>query len=400
VKIVHITPHLPPDQAANALLPAQLGQWMAQRGDEVAFVAHEAGQIGPAAQGPRPKPEGDLGPEAWGPGPGLPVRWIPRRRGASATERLLKIDAWRLVRQVHAALNDVASHADLLHFHSNGLIVEAAAAWAHRRSTPYVLTLYGTEIWHYQRRWPVDPFTRAYVRAARVTFYSQRLLERARDLGLDREGLSVIYPPVAEAFRPFGDAARTHYRQALGLHERFLVLNVKRLHPLAGQRFLIEAFARVHAARKDVQLVICGDGAEREALAQQVASLGLAGRVTLAGLVPNEIVAQYMAAADVFALPSLLEALPTVAVEALASGTPVISADHPGGLELQGVFGDDVTVVPRESVDPLARAMSEFLDSPRRAHQATAQRIERLFRPPAVMDAFDRVYAEARRNVG
>ena len=54
---------------------------------------------------------------------------------------------------------------------------------------------------------------------------------------------------------------------------------------------------------------------------------------------------RYAAVADVFVLPSLLEALPTVAVEALACGTPVVSADHPGGVELHELFGDDVQVV-------------------------------------------------------
>lgn len=409
MRIVHVSPHLPPDQAANALLPAQLGRWMADRGDEVLFVAHEPGQTRPRAQGPGPKTTNDdesgvhssLRPEAWGLGPDLPIRWIPRRDAArSAPQRLLKLDVFRLVRQVNKALNDLASGAALLHLHSNGLIVEAAASWARRHRVPHILTLYGTEIWHYKKRWPIDLFTRAYFSASRITFYSQRLLERARLEGLDRDGLSVAYPPVPDTFVPRGDEARAELRQALGIRERYLVLNVKRLHPLAGQRFLIEAFARHRAARPaaDVRLVICGEGPKREELAQQVHALGLTDRVTLTGLVPNDTVARYMAAADVFVLPSLLEALPTVAVEALASGTPVISANHPGGLELQGLFGGDVIVVPRESVEPLTRALTEFLDHRRRTRPATARTLERLFRPRAVLSAFDDVYAEALRT--
>ena len=162
MRICHVSPHLPPDQAANALLPAQLGRWMRARGDEVSYVAHEAGQT----SGPPPDLAG-------------PVSWIPRRPVGGGLRRWLRLDALEVARQVNAALDQRASKADLVHLHSNGLIVEVAAAWAQRRRTPYVLTLYGTEIWHYRKRYPIDRFARAYRGASQVTFYSRRLLERA-----------------------------------------------------------------------------------------------------------------------------------------------------------------------------------------------------------------------------
>ncbi len=392
MRICHVSPHLPPDQAANALLPAELGRRMAARGDEVTFVAHEPGQGGlPARVHADPVSAGGDAPTS------SAVRWIPRRRSTGVL-RSSKVDAWLVVRRVNAALKGVADHADLLHLHSNGLIIEAAAAWAHRRRIPYVLTLYGTEIWHYKQQRRADRFTEAYRGAAQVTFYSQRLMERARSEGLTRDGLSVVYPAVTEAFGLRDDATRQAWRQLLGIAERLVILNVKRLHQLAGQRFLLSAFARLCEFRRDIRLVICGEGPLHDDLVTQAKTLGVADLVTMTGVVPNDTVARYMAVADVFALPSLLEALPTVAVEALACGTPVISADHPGGLELHGIFGDDVTIVPREAVEPLARALIEFFNRPRRANPETAARIAARFRPPSVLQAFDRVYDEARRK--
>jgi glycosyltransferase involved in cell wall biosynthesis len=381
MRICHVSPHLPPDQAANALLPAHLGRWAHDAGHEVSFVTQGQRQVQPG----RPQLPG-------------PVRET-RPRSTSPLQRVLRIDALQRSRSIAAALDDVAAHADIVHLHSNGLIIEVASAWAHRRRVPVVLTMYGTEIWHYRRRWPFDPFTRAYRAAHAVTFYSQKLLDRAREHGLDRPGLSVIYPPVSAAFGQADAPTRARLRASLGIAEPHVVLNVKRLHPLAGQRHLIDAFATLARERDDVRLVICGTGELRAELEARASAADVAEKVTFAGLVPNDVVAQYAAVADVFALPSELEALPTVAVEALAAGTPVVSTDHPGGVELHALFGEDVQVVPRGDVVGLTRLLTAAIDAPRRTRETTADLVAARFGPTAVRDAYlalyQRVVAEA-----
>ena len=363
------------------MLPAELGAWARARGDEVTFVSHEPAQGRPA--------QNANGGNEWR---------IPRRPQSAGLTRLLRVETFRQLRTIGSVLDRAARHVDLLHLHSNGLIIEAAAAWASRRSIPYILTLYGTEIWHYRRRWPVDPFTRAYRQAGEVTFYSGRLLDRARELGLDRGGLSVVYPAYSAAFAPLDPAARASARAALGITEPAVILNVKRLHELAGQRYLIDAFARIARGRHDVRLVICGTGPLRESLESQARDTGVSSKVTFTGLVANDVVARYAAVADVFALPSLLEALPTVAVEALASGTPVVSADHPGGVELREIFGDDVVVVPKTNVDRLSEALSDALARPRRVRPVTLDLVRQHFSPAAVQASYDAVYDRVRRG--
>ena len=116
--------------------------------------------------------------------------------------------------------------------------------------------------------------------------------------------------------------------------------------------------------------------------------------MTFAGLVDNARVARYCAAADLFVLPSLLEALPTVAVEALACGTPVVSTDNPGGVELHGLFGADVSIVPREQPIALAKAIMHFLEHSRRTLAGTRETIEREFRPAAVDARYRAVYRQ------
>jgi len=382
MRIIHITPHLPPDQAANALLPFQLGEWAAARGDSVHYVAH------PPVLSPAEGPASASVDRRTG------ITWIPRTK-RSVWQRTLRVGsiagAWRIRRAVDALIR----RADVVHVHSNGLLPEVGAGIAHRLGKPVVLTLYGTEIWHYEpKRFGPDLFTRAYTQAAAVTFYSQRLRERAGELGLHRPRSYTIYPPVAPSFTHHDAPAQQGERRTLGLTEANVLVNVKRLHPLAGQRYLLEAMPAVIREHPDTRLVICGTGAllpELQAVAQ---SAGIEGHVTFAGLVDNAQVARYCAAADLFVLPSLLEALPTVAVEALACGTPVISSDNPGGVELRGVFGDDVAVVPKERSDALAAAIIAALRQKRRTLPATGTIVERQFRAGAVARQYFDVYAE------
>jgi glycosyltransferase involved in cell wall biosynthesis len=203
---------------------------------------------------------------------------------------------------------------------------------------------------------------------------------------------------VSRAFEFHDDERMASVRASMGIGNRHLLVNVKRLHPLAGQRFLIEAMNEVIRDFPDSRLVICGTGGLLDELRSVARSAGVERHVVFAGLVDNTVVAQYCAAADLFVLPSLLEALPTVAVEALACGTPVVSSDNPGGVELNDVFGPDVTLVPREQPLALANAITHFLRNKRRTMAATRDTLERDFRPEAVAARYRAVYDDVRRG--
>jgi glycosyltransferase involved in cell wall biosynthesis len=385
MRICHVTPHLPPEQAANALLPFHLGRWARPAGSEVRFITHP----------PRQEETWRLEPVAM---PGEVV-WIPTARSSSAFRRRLRLDTLGDARTIMRLAGPVIDASDLVHIHSNGLLAEVCAYLAARRGKPVVLTLYGTEIWHYRPRRPLDLFRRAYRQAAHVTFYSQGLMQRAIELGLSRRDVSVIYPPVAEEF--LDDRRRLgvmEAREHLGLQSRHVLVNVKRLHPLAGQRYLIQAMGDVVRRFPDSRLIICGTGAELPELKALASTAGVEAHVTFAGLVDNAEVAHYNMAADVFVLPSLLEACPTVALEALACGTPVVSSDNPGGVELNALFGLDVAVVPRENVLALAEAVAAVLESGRRARPETVQTLRRDYTAEAVGARFSALYEKVLRG--
>ncbi len=366
MNVLMVTPHLPPHQAANALLPHLLGEGLALRGHGVRFLT-----FGSERDTER-------------------VAFVRRRRGLRVTrvpQALEALDTWRkcgtLVRQ-----------ADVVHVHSNTWMNQVAASVAVRERKPYVLTHYGTEIWHHDGS--DARFRRLNARAAFVAFYSEALLRRGHELNVPLLGVSaVIYPPVAAVFEPLAEAARREARASVAPDAGLLLLNVKRLHPLADHATLLDAMALVARERRDATLLIAGAGECEAALKAQTAKLGLQQAIHFLGLVPNDTVAKLSAAADLFVLSSTLEATPTVALEALACGTPVLSTDNPGGVELQGLFGDDIDVVPKRNAEALARRILSFAAAPRRTRPATANTIAAHFRLGGVVDRYLAAYQQA-----
>jgi glycosyltransferase involved in cell wall biosynthesis len=360
-----VTPHLPPHQAANALLPQLLGEALRERGHQVRYLT-----FGDAADSES-------------------VRFVKRRRGPRATRVPQALEAFDTWRKGAAWIRQ----ADVVHIHSSTWMNQVAARVALRQRRPYLLTHYGTEIWHHDGK--DARFRRFNAGAAHVAFYSEALLRRGRELGVPLASASVVYPPVADAFRLRPTAEREAIRARHAPAASLLFLNVKRLHPLADHATLLEAFAIVRANRNDVRLWIAGEGETRDALEQQARRLGLGDSVRLLGLMPNQQVAELQAAADLFVLSSTLEATPTVALEALASGTPVVSTDNPGGLELGALFGADVRIVPRRDPQALAATLLAFAAAPRRAEAATADLVESRFRVRGVVERYLALYAEA-----
>lgn len=102
-----------------------------------------------------------------------------------------------------------------------------------------------------------------------------------------------------------------------------IILNVGRLVWEKGQKYLINAFAKINA--QDWKLVILGDGPMMNDLKQQVVSLNLQDRVFLNGATPN--VDLWLSKASIFAFSSVSEGFPNALAEAMCAGLPCVSFD-------------------------------------------------------------------------
>ena len=140
-----------------------------------------------------------------------------------------------------------------------------------------------------------------------------------------------------------------------------VVLSAGRLVPQKDHSTLLMAFAEVVRSRP-ARLIILGEGPDRERLTALARELGIADLADFPGFVHNPY--SYMSRASVFALSSVTEGLPTVLIEAMACGTPVVSTDCPSGpgeiLE-DGRWG---RLVPVGDWQSLSKAILDTLDSP------------------------------------
>jgi glycosyltransferase involved in cell wall biosynthesis len=137
------------------------------------------------------------------------------------------------------------------------------------------------------------------------------------------------------------------------------IINVGRLTEQKDQQTLIQAFAKVRSHRP-CRLVILGEGEKRKTLAASAHKLGVGDDVLMPGFIANPY--SWMRKSAVFVLSSKFEGLPTVLIEAMQCGVPVISADCPSGpaeILQHGQWGK--LFVPG-NVDALACAIDEALD--------------------------------------
>jgi glycosyltransferase involved in cell wall biosynthesis len=207
--------------------------------------------------------------------------------------------------------------------------------------------------------------------------------------GYPRRRLEVVYNGV--------DPARV---EPLRLVEGPVILHVGRLAPVKGQLVLIRALALVEGA----VAVLVGRDLEREGayqreLEREAERLGVHERVVFAGL--RDDVPRLLAGCDLLALPSRVEGLPLVVLEAMTQARPVV-ATPVGGIPELVVDGETGVLVPCDDPAPLAEAVRSLLAEPERAARLGAagrQRVEERFSPEAMCRRVLEVYSDVARTM-
>jgi len=184
-------------------------------------------------------------------------------------------------------------------------------------------------------------------------------------------------------------------RSTWGVGEGETVLGaVGRLEPQKRFDLLIDVFARLHAGRPGLRLLIAGDGSKRAELERQVSRLGLGDVCRLTGHVHD--VGTFHHALDLFVQSSDYEGTPNAVLEAMAFATPLVATSAGGTSELvtDGVHG--IVVPPGDSAG-LAAAIEIALNDPVRAQARAAaarSRVERELSFQSRMNRLQTIYEQ------
>ncbi|MGV2827680.1 glycosyltransferase family 4 protein [Myxosarcina sp. GI1(2024)] len=195
--------------------------------------------------------------------------------------------------------------------------------------------------------------------------------EHMRSLVSERGSIEII--PCGTNVRHFNAIGQAEARSRLAIaDDAKVIFYIGRFDPRKGIETLVRAVGQ-SGWKNDprLRLIIGGgsrpgrsDGLERERIEALVAKLGLEGKTDFLGRVSDGELPLYYAAADVCVVPSHYEPFGLVAIEAMASGTPVV-ASKVGGLQFTVVDGETGLLVPPQNIEAFAQAMARLLDNPR-----------------------------------
>lgn len=238
--------------------------------------------------------------------------------------------------------------------------------------------------------------------AERIVATSPQEKDHMRSLVSTHGSIDII--PCGTDTRRFGHISRIEARRTLGLdQDAKIVLYVGRFDRRKGIETLVRAVGQSQLKDQNLKLIIGGgsrpgqsDGAERERIEGIVNELGLQDITMFPGRLGVENLHLYYAAADVSVVPSHYEPFGLVAIEAMASGTPVVASDV-GGLQFTVIPEITGLLAPAKDDAAFAKAIDRILADPNwrdQLGQAGRDRVEKMFSWDGVAAQLGKVYQQ------
>jgi glycosyltransferase involved in cell wall biosynthesis len=296
------------------------------------------------------------------------------------------------------AVNEEAQRHDVLQVHTPMLETNLVTRIGLRLGKATVITHHGDLV---MPKTPQDQLVEWLVtalmkqgerEAARITVHSRDYAVNSKFLSPFLAKLQCIYPPVE--LPPPDPAAVAAWRAELGLTGRPLIGFAGRFVEEKGFDFLLQAIPHVRAEIPDARFLYAGEikvvyerfyEKWKHLIDREAASLVMLGLIH-----DPQRLANFYALCDVFALPSRTDCFPSVQIEAMLSGTPVVATDIPGAREPVRVTGMGRLATPG---DPraIAEALIEVLRR-RDEYRRSRDEIGAVFNLERTLDEYEALF--------
>ncbi len=282
----------------------------------------------------------------------ISVHWLgfSGNVGGSSTKKISYLFTLRQIRHYLDKLDPDVIHA---HYASSyGFLASLCC------DKPYYLSVWGSDVYDFPNRGPIHKLalTHALKKCTWLCSTSKAMAQEANKY-VNKPVLITPFGVDTKLFNPCKRVRRDSGRIILG--------TVKALEKKYGIDILLNAVARIHDRRPDLdlRLRIAGKGSLEDELKIAADTLGIAGITEWLGFIPQDDAAREWASFDIGIVASVAESFGVSAVECQASGTPLVISDIPGLMEAAN-NGATAVVVPRCNPNALADAIELLIDSP------------------------------------
>lgn len=268
-------------------------------------------------------------------------------------------------------LGDKVRDYDIIHTH-NEHSSAALAAYHYKKRTgiPLVLTVHGRLVFG---EFAKDIIEKWYSRTVgrKILQNCNAVVVNSED---DRQYIASVAPKIEQNIVTFHNAVDPEFFDSIPTitvdtqPDQHLILFVGRLIRRKGIEWLIKAIRIIadEGRSPGIKCIIIGEGEDSQFFEKLVNKLDLSQIVEFKGQVGHKELKAYYQSASVFVLPSLSEVCPTVVLEAMYFGLPVVSTDIPG---IRDHFKDVAALVPPRDQKRLAEAILAMLDDQNRMQQ-------------------------------
>jgi glycosyltransferase involved in cell wall biosynthesis len=277
--------------------------------------------------------------------------------------------------------------AQIIHAHwvlPNGF---AAAIASKLLGIPFIISLHGSDIFTASKNFIFRAVAKwTFQQSSFVTACSQELCDKAKQINKNINIEVIPWGADPERFKPIDN--RDEVREKYGWSsDEIIISTLGRMVHKKGFSQLLDIVPSLISDTQKIQIVIGGSGPLENELKEKAVQMGISEVVSFPGRVPWDEVPRFLAASDIFVLPSQrdkagnLDGLPTVLLEAMACGLPCVASDV-GGVSLVIESGKNGYLIAPDATVELIEGLRTLIEDKKTrkqfSHEARKSVVERF----------------------